>query len=147
MKSQKITIIIVIALVAITTLNVNVVLEDSTTDTFLTLNLCEKLALGEDTGDGAKGPTKSTKVHCITTETTTTTTTNNNSNSNGTNVSGSVNAGWGPIGGSVTGGWGSNNSYGSSSTTTTTTETKRDYWADKVMCQGASGNCTPYDPC
>ena len=23
----------------------------------------------------------------------------------------------------------------------------RDYWADKVMCQGASGNCTSYDPC
>ena len=101
MRSKKITAVIVIAIVAITTLNVNVMLEDSAIDTFLTLNLSEKLALGEDTGSGAngeKGPMKSSRVHCT-------------------------------------------------STTTTTTETTRDYWADKVMCQGASGNCTSYDPC
>ena len=55
MRSKKITAVIVIAIVAITTLNVNVMLEDSAIDTFLTLNLSEKLALGEDTGSGANG--------------------------------------------------------------------------------------------
>ena len=150
MRSKKITAVIVIAIVAITTLNVNIMLEDSAIDTFLTLNLSEKLALGEDTGSGAsgeKGPMESTRVHCTSTTTTTTTTTNNNSNSSGSNVNGSVNAGWGPIGGSVSGGWCSNNSSGSSSSTTTSTETTRDYWADKILCRGASGNCTSYDPC
>ena len=55
MRSKKITAVIVIAIVAITTLNVNIMLEDSAIDTFLTLNLSEKLALGEDTGSGASG--------------------------------------------------------------------------------------------
>lgn len=147
MNNRKIYTCIIIAATAITTLNVNVIMEKTAIDTLLTLDLSEHLALGEMTGYGEKGPTQSTKVHCQITTTTTTTTNNNNSNSSGTNINGSINGGWGPINGSVSGGCNSNNSNGSSTSTTTTTETHKDYWANKIMCQGASGDCTSYDPC
>ncbi len=137
--------VIVIAIIA--ALNVNVMFGDSAEKSFVTFSLSEELALGEITGNSKQGPTQTTRVHCVVQTSSTTTTYNNNSNSSGWNANGNVSAGWGPVNGSVSGGYNSNNSNGSSNSTTTTTNTTKEYWANKIMCQHASGECTPFDPC